>query len=198
MYRKLCLVALSVSLSATLSAQIRPSAEGGSGGSAQIGAEISTFNPDYGCLHSSAFTCWNNQLIGIAPFMDTRRMFPRTGIEAQARFLHWRGPGSLTESSYMVGPRIGLYRFKEISINAKLMAGRASLTVPKGAQGAGSYFAFAPGGLVEYRLNRRMFLRGDYEYQFWPTFKGIHTATTDGTGALTPNGLSIGVSYALQ
>jgi hypothetical protein len=43
-----------------------------------------------------------------------------------------------------------------------------------------------------------MFLRGDYEYQFWPTFKGIHTATTDGTGALTPNGLSIGVSYALQ
>src|SRR5579871_2553155 len=132
MYRKICLVALSVSLSASLFAQIQPSAEGGGGGSAQIGAEISTFNPDYGCLHSSAFTCWNHQLLGIAPFMDTRQMFPRTGFEAQARFLHWRGPGSLTESSYMFGPRIGLYRIKGISLNAKVMFGRANLTVPKG------------------------------------------------------------------
>jgi hypothetical protein len=45
----------------------------------------------------------------------------------------------------------------------------------------GTYFAFAPGGLFEYRLNRRLFLRGDYEYHFWPAFKGIRTATTDGT-----------------
>ena len=198
MYRKLGLVALSVSLSASLFAQIRPSAEGGSGGTAQIGAEISSFNPDYGCMHSSAFTCWNNQLFGIAPFMDTRRMFPRTAFEAQVRFLHWRGPGSLTESSYMIGPRISLYRFKQVSLNAKALAGRASLTVPKGGQGAGSYFAFAPAGLLEYRMTPRIYLRGTYEYQFWPTFKGIKTATTDGTGALTPNGLSIGVSYALQ
>ncbi len=198
MYRKLCLVALSVSLSATLFAQIRPSAEGGGGGSAQIGAEISTFNPDYGCLHSSAFTCWNHQLLGISPFMDTRRMFPRTGFEAQARFLHWRGPGVLTESSYMFGPRIALYRFHDISLSGKAMVGRAQLSVAKGLQGGGSYFAFGPGALVEYRMNRKMFLRGGYEYQMWPGFKGIKTATTDGTGGLTPSGLSIGVSYALQ
>ena len=197
MYRKLGLVALSVSLSASLSAQIRPTAEGGGGGSAQFGAEISTFNPDYGCLRSSAFGCWKNQLFGIAPFMDTRRMFPRTAFEAQARFLHWRGPGSLTESTYMVGPTIGLYRFHQISINAKALIGRAQLTVPKGALGGGSYLAYAPGGVVNYRLSQRLIMRGSYEYQFWPTFKGIRTATTDGTGGLTPNGLSLGVSYSL-
>jgi len=150
-------------------------------------------------MQSSPFTCWNHQLIGISPYLDTRRfLFSRAALEVQTRFLHWRGPGSLTQSSYMVGPRIGLYHYHQLSLNAKALVGKAHLTVPKGAQGGGSYFAYAPGALIEYRLNRKMFMRADYEYQFWPSFKGIPTSTTDGTGALTPNGLSLGVSYALR
>jgi hypothetical protein len=199
MYRKLCLLALSLFASTTLFAQVQPSAELGGGGTAQIGAEITTFNPDWGCLHSSAFSCWTHQLVGISPYMDSRQiMFSRTAVEAQARFLHWRGPSNVTESSYMMGPRVGLFRYRQISLNAKLMLGRAHITVPPKHAGTGNYFAYAPGGLLEYRLNRRLFIRGDYEYQFWPTWKGIHTATSDGTGALTPNGLSLGVSYALR
>ena len=136
--------------------------------------------------------------MGISPFMDTRRfLFSRASLEAQARFLRWSGPGSLTESSYMVGPRVRLARFHGVTLSGKGLIGRASLTVPKGAQGGGSYFAYAPGALIESRVAPRIYLRADYEYQMWPTFKGIRTSTTDGTGALTPNGLSLGVSYAL-
>ena len=97
----------------------------------------------------------------------------------------------------MVGPRVPLFRYRQISLNAKLMFGRAHITVPPKHFGTGSYFAYAPGGLLEYQLNRRLFIRGDYERQFWPGWKGIRTAVSDGTGALTPNGLSLGVSYAL-
>ncbi len=199
MYKITCLLALSLLTSATLVAQVHPSAEGVGGDSMWVGAEISTFNPDYGCLHASPFTCWNHQLLGFSPYADTRRMFySRISAEGQARFLHWRGPGSLTESSYMAGPRVALYQFRQITLNGKLLAGYARLTVPKNYVGSGTYFAYAPGVLVDYKVSPRLIVRADYEQQFWPNFKGIRTATTDGTGGLTPNGLSIGVSYALR
>jgi hypothetical protein len=198
MYRKLCAIALSVFTSATLLAQIHPSAEGGAGSSARIGVELSTFNPDYGCANSSPFSCWTHQLVGIAPFMDTRPMFfSRVGVEGQARFLSWRGPGSLSESSYMAGPHAGLFRYRQISLSGKMLAGKARLSVSNGA-GGGSYFAYAPGGVVEYQVKPRLFLRADFEQQFWPNFKGIRTRTMDGTGGLTPSGLSLGVSYAIR
>lgn len=131
--------------------------------------------------------------------MDTGRIFTsRVSLEAEARFLHWGGLTNLSESSYMAGPRVPLFRHRQITFNAKLMFGRANITVPPKHTGSGSYLAYAPGALVEYRLNRRMFIRGDYERQFWPGWKGIRTAVSDGTGALTPNGLSVGVSYALR
>lgn len=199
MYKTLCLVALSVFASVTLLAQTLPSGEGGGiTGSARIGAEISTFNPDYGCLHSSPFSCWNNQLFGIAPFVDTREMFfSRMSVEGQARFLHWRGPGKMTQSSYMVGPRVRLFHYHQAALSGKMLFGTGHLSVTNGA-GSGTYLAYAPGAVVEYRVMRRLFVRADYEEQMWPGFKGVHTSTTNGTGALTPNGLSLGVSYAIQ
>ncbi len=136
--------------------------------------------------------------MGISPYMDSGRFLnTKASLEVQTRFLHWRGPGSLTESSYMAGLRWSLFRYRQVSLNAKALIGKAHLTLANHGAAEGSYLAYAPGGLLEYRLNPRMFLRADYEYQFWPTFRGSRTATTDGTGALTPNGFSLGVSYAL-
>lgn len=46
---------------------------------------------------------------------------------------------------------------------------------------------YSPGGGVEVRAHERLWVRVDYEYQFWPSFFNNH--------ALTPNGFTVGVFY---
>ncbi len=199
MFTRFCVFSLFVLAPLTLIAQSSPAAEG-PGATAWAGIEMSTFNPDYGCLQNSPLACWGNQLFGITPYVTTKHfLFNRVGAEGEARFLHWRGPAKgLTESSYLAGPQISILRHKQFGLSGKALIGKGRLTVPAGWVGAGSYFAFAPGVDVDYRLTKRICLRGDYEYQVWPSFKGVATTSTTGKGGLTPNGLSMGVSYAFM
>lgn len=46
---------------------------------------------------------------------------------------------------------------------------------------------YAPAGGVDVRLHKRLWVRGDYEYQFWPDFFNHHTQN--------PNGVTIGLFY---
>jgi hypothetical protein len=193
MLKKVCLITASLLWSFPLAAQSRPSAEG-PGISVWVGASISTFNPDYGCANGSPFSCWNHHLIGITPYAHTKPfLFQRIGAEGEARFLHWHGPEGMSQQSYLAGPRIYLIRYKRLIFNGKFMLGAAHLTLPPTAAGEGTYFAYAPGLDLDYRLARRIALHADYEFQSWPSFKGTGT----GQGGLTPNGLSVGVSYAI-
>ena len=77
--------------------------------------------------------------------------------------------------------------------SGKVLLGEGHISLPRGAAGAGNYFAYAPGAIFDFWLTRRVIARADYEYQMWPSFKGAGT----GAGGLTPNGFSFGVSYAL-
>lgn len=195
----LSLALLLIASTSTLLAQSFPSAEG-RGFSVWVGGEISTFNPDYGCSSASPFSCGDHQLLGIGPFIDLNHLvFERIGAEGEARFLHWRGPGSgLTEASYLAGPRFGLMSFRRtLYVSGKVLIGDAHISVPSDPVGSGTYFAYAPGAVADLRITRRVSARADYEYQIWPSFRGIATATTTGKGGLTPNGFSFGVSYAL-
>ena len=196
MRKSIYVLACCLFLSIPLTAQSTWSAEGGRTISVWAGASLSTFNPDYGCKDNSPLGCWDGQLLGISPYVHTNGLlFHRVGAEGQARFLHWRGPGSLTESSYMAGPRVGLFQRNKFVFSGKFMIGSAHLDVPKGTLGAGSYLAYAPGGAIDYRLSKRVFARVDYEYQIWPSFTGGHIGS--GHKGLTPNGLSFGLSYAV-
>jgi hypothetical protein len=47
------------------------------------------------------------------------------------------------------------------------------------------------GGGVDYRVYRNIFVRGDYEYQFWPDY----WKSTTPAGSLTPHGFTVGASY---
>lgn len=178
-------------LSTTVSAQSHWSAEG-AGMSVWVGAEISTFNPDYGCKNDSPFTCGSHQLLGVSPFVDANHvLFRRLGFEGQARILPWRGPGDgLSESSYMAGPKVSIARFRSVGFSGKFLAGGAHITLPGHAPGSGQYFAMAPGFIANMRVSRRVFARAEYEYQLWPNFLG--------GGGLTPNGFSFGFEYALK
>jgi len=192
MLRKISLLSSCLLLSVTLFAQSDPSAEG-RGISLWAGVGISTFNPDYGCKDASAFACWDRQLLGITPFADANHLIiPRLGVEGEMRFLPWRGPGGISQASYLAGPRVGLLRFRKLRLSGKVLIGAGHISLPRGGFGSGTYFAYAPGVIVEYRLTSRWSARVDYEYQIWPSFTG----TTGGSGGLTPNGFTFGASYA--
>ena len=181
-------------LSLPLTAQTTWSAEG-PGFNVWVGGSISTFNPDYGCGNNAPWACLKGQLLGISPYAHTSSLlFNRIGAEGQARFLHWRGPGSLTESSYMAGPRVSILHKKKFIFSGRVLFGTGHIGLKSGLFGTGNYLAYAPGGAVDYRIARRVFARVDYEYQIWPSFKG---APIGGHQGLTPNGISIGLSYSI-
>lgn len=199
MIRALSLMSCCFLLSAVSFSQTQPAAEA-QNHSVWVGAEFSTFNPDYGCGSASPFVCWDHQLLGFAPLAYVNGvLLHRIGVEAEARILHWRGPdGGVTESSYLAGPRIGLLRWKKAYLVGKIGFGDANIAIPRHGPGDGNHFAFAPGFIAEFKLRPRLVVRSDYEYQVWPSFKGAPTSTTSGCCGLTPNGFSLGLSYEVH
>lgn len=158
-----------------------------------VGGEYSTFNPDWGCLSASVLSCWSRHLTGIAAVADVNHLvLPKLGVEAEARWLHWGGPGGgLIQSNYLLGPRYRLVRFYKLSVYGKGLLGESWMTIP-GGYGSHRYFTFAMGPTAEYKLTKRLAVRADYEYEIWPKFSGISTLPSH---KLTPNGLSFGATY---
>jgi len=180
-----------------LAAQAPPSGMGGAGPTAWIGASVSIFNPDWGGADSSPFSCGEHQLIGVVPHLDTSSLIlGRIGLEGEARLLLFHGPAFMVQYSYLGGPRVRLFRHNKFLLTGKFLLGQAHLDVaPK--IGSGSYFAYAPGGAIDYRFARYVSARIDYEYQIWPGYK-CYLCGDGGAGGLTPNGFSFGVSYAIH
>jgi hypothetical protein len=182
---KKSLFALLLLFSPTVFAQSAPAAEG-SGRTYWVGAEGSTFNPDWGCTSSSPFTCWDHQLFGIAAFTDVNHLIGKIGVEGEGRWLNWRGPGNgIKQSNYLAGPRYQIYSWRRFSTNVKFLAGGATFHRKNTWEG---WAAFAPGMTFGYRVSSRFLVRVDYEYQMWPGFLNR---------GLTPNGFSVGASYRI-
>lgn len=184
---------------AAILAQVPPSAVGGNA-SLWAGGEVSAFNPDYSCASSVPFRCAS--LIGPAAFFDFN-VQPKWGAEGEARWLHWNGTDGEIESNYLAGGRYRAYRYRRFDGWVKFLVGGGLITTPGfpvAGSLRGSYFALVPGGTAEFRLTDRISLRGDYEYQFWPSFAGPPSYSSTGAlvqhnNGLTPNGFSLGVSY---
>jgi hypothetical protein len=185
-------------------ALIAQNSESATGGEAAItaGVEFSSFNPDWGCLNSAPFGC-SDELYGPTAVFDFD-LHQKYGLEGEARWLHYHGIGGQVESNYVAGPRYRLFRFHRLTGWGKLGLGGGWITTPDyPAAGSlkGSYFIYAPGGTLNYRLSHTIFLRADYEWQFWPSFAGppSYNSTTgqvlQNNSGLTPNGLSVGVVY---
>jgi hypothetical protein len=198
MSRRLTLVLL-LSLSPLAWSQSPRSAIGGEGG-LWAGGEASVFNPDFSCSSNIPFHC-TNQLVGPTVFFDFN-MYSRYSAEGEARWLHWNGYNGQIESNYLIGPRYQIYRYHRLNFWLKFMFGGGWITTPGypvAGSLKGSYFAYAPGGAVDYRLTNRLSLRADYEYQLWPSFAGPETFSSTGVvehnHGLTPNGFSFGVAY---
>jgi opacity protein-like surface antigen len=162
--------------------QVAPSATGGAA-TVWVGGEFSSFNTDYDA---------RTRIVGPGIFGDFN-LTPKLGIEGEARWMHWNGTEDQTQSDYLGGVKYRIFKIQKLSIYAKIMVGGVWVRFPDDI-GTGSYFAFAPGAIGEYRLTRRLAVRGDYEYQFLPSAPGFPGEPSNG---LTPNGFSVGVAYRL-
>jgi hypothetical protein len=186
-------------------ALIAQSSESAVGGETSItaGVEMSTFNPDWGCANGAPLGC-SAELYGPTAVVDFD-LHRKYGLEGEARWLHWGGAtGGMIQSNYIAGPHYRLYQLHRFSLWGKLELGGAWFTSPDyPAAGSlkGSYFIYSPGVTFNYGLTRRIGIRADYEYQIWPSFVGppsFDPATGNvlqHASGLTPNGLSVGVTY---
>jgi opacity protein-like surface antigen len=180
-----------------------PAAATGGTSSLWAGGEASSFNPDWGCSSASPIQCWNNHVTGPTAFFDFNAR-PKWGAEGEARWLNWNGQGGMTIQNYLLGGRYRALRFHRLSVWAKLLVGGGWIQTPNYPQAGtlkGSFFAYAPGATLEYPLWHRLALRGDYEYQIWPSFYGSPTVSggsvVEHNHGLTPNGFSVGVTYRI-
>jgi opacity protein-like surface antigen len=165
------------------------------------GAEFSIFNPDFYCKSNSPVECDGGHLIkGIGIFGDYN-LRGRWGVEGEARWLHFGGLDGQVESTYLVGPRIKLYRHRALSVWAKFLVGDGVITsahYPGPNTFQGSLFVYAPGAAVDYRISRKLSLRADYEFQRWPKFGVGSLNGVNHNNGLTPNGFSFGVAYVFR
>jgi hypothetical protein len=163
-------------------AQVAQSAHGGNS-SVWVGGEFSSFNSDYDPL---------TRLEGAGVFVDYN-LTPKYGAEGEIRWLKWNGAGDQTQSDYLAGGKYRVFKFHNFTANAKFLVGLVRVKYPFDI-GNGNYFTYAPGGYADYRLSRRLSVRGDYEYQILPSAPGFPGLPSHG---LTPNGFSIGVAYRI-
>lgn len=149
-----------------------------------MGGEYSNFLADYGPPDRlSGFGVYADWNVGL-----------RWGFEAEARFLLLNGFNGEAQDHYLIGPRFQLMRRGKLRPYAKLLAGLAQNNFPAPVT-TGRYIAIAPGGGVDYRIRRRIALRAEYEYQFWPAAPDFVGYPSNG---MNPNGFSAGFAYRVS
>ncbi len=130
----------------------------------------------------------NDKLVGAGAFVDVRfRHWVQ--VEGEGRWLYWNQTDGEKESNYLVGPRVPVVQIgRKTEVFGKALIGVGKMTFPYG-YGYGNFTALAFGGTVDYHLNGRLTVRGDFEYQDWPQWLN--------STALLPYGISAGVGYRI-
>ncbi len=155
-----------------------------------VGAEGSSFNPDYNHIAG--------RLTGVGVYGDylVSHLF---GLEGEGRLMDFNKIDGQTQKFVAGGPIVNVYHYRGFIPFVKVLLGAAAITYPyqsgtKISIGSGSYFAFVPGGGIDYRFNSRFKIRGEYEYELIPSAPGFPGQPSNG---LTPTGYSAGVSYRI-
>jgi hypothetical protein len=123
--------------------------------------------------------------LGISGYVDADSI-RHFGIEGEGRALEFRQTANVHVETYMGGPRYH-FNFGRFQPYAKGLAGIGYFNFPYN-YAHGSYLVVAPGGGIDYRLNRRWSARVDFEYQYWPQFT---------YGAMSSGGVTTGVRYRI-
>jgi hypothetical protein len=146
----------------------------GPGSYTAVGATFSAYQTGYG----------QRQIGGVSAFVDAH-LYRRIGVEAKASWLTLHSDEGVKQRTYLVGPKLSL-KGRTIRPYGRFLVGRGEFDFPFG-YAKGSYFVFAPGGGLDWRIGRgKVIVRlVDVEYQVWPGFS---------YGAIHPYGISTGLS----
>jgi hypothetical protein len=159
------------------SAQVVPSATG-SRSSLSAGGLVLAVEPDYaGGVTAEASP---NRLIGVGGFVDYR-MSRWVQLEAEGRWMHWNQYLGINENTYALGMREPIHTYGSLTPYGKAMMGFGT-----GSFLAGRAALYAFGGGADYRLKKRLFLRADFDCQYWRVTPTLH-----------PYATSIGLSYRI-
>jgi hypothetical protein len=108
-------------------------------------------------------------------------------LEAEGRWLRWNEYQGEHEDTYLIGPRVPILQIGSgTTIFGKALIGYGKMTFPF-QYGYGSFTALAFGGSVDHHLGRKLSVKADFEYQYWP--KWLNNTS------LSPYGASVGFGY---
>lgn len=170
----LLLVVLLMAAGPMARGQVAESANLG-GVSLSAGGGVSGYYIQYGELKS----------LGFSGYVDADSIH-RVGIETEARWLSYHTTADVHATTYLAGLRYH-FNVSRWQPYVKGLCGLGKFTFPYD-YADGNYFVIAPGGGVDYRLNRRWSVRLDGEYQYWPQFT---------FGAMSSGGFSVGARYQI-
>ncbi len=190
---KTFVVALSVASAMPLFSQVVPSATD-KHLQLKIGAGFSDFNGDLYNGYLLGGVLW---IDGVPPHLP--RALYGLGLEIEARGVQTaqNSPteiGAFREATAGGGATYTWHHYRTFRPYAKFIASLAGQNFNIGDKGYHheSQIAYAPGGGVDYAITRNLWVRGDYEYQFWP--RPAPTPIWD----LDPQGFSVGLLWSFS
>lgn len=201
------LAALLVTVAFPVAAQVVPSAESG-GWPIVAGAGVSGFNMDWGhdqfgrTRYMEGITGWFDWNLTRLPGPGLLKGF---GVEVEGRDINFGLPASLsnarvgdtgTNLRHDTGLGGAIYtwrRYRKIHPYGKALIGLGSIDFPPLPASPPTYrhddrTITAFGGGADIRVWQNVWLRADWEYQFWPDLFGS-------THSLTPYGVTLGAVY---
>ena len=172
-----CALLAAASLAAGAHGQVAPAAVRGNETIA-VGGMISGFEVGYG----------KQKLGGAGVYADADWNW-HYGVEGEARWLWLHNQANIQTETYLIGPRISLNAIGKYRPYVKVLLGDGHFNFPYN-YGTGNYFVVAPGGGIDYRINRSFRIRLiDFEYQYWPQFS---------FGPMSSYGISMGLRYRIR
>lgn len=183
---RLIVAALFVAAVVPIYSQVNPAADQG-GAPIVVGAGMSDFSIDWGP---------GKRMLGISAWAD---WYPKNlpgvlnglGIEAAGHDINYARPAGIVkmrQDTGLGGPIYAWNRYRDFRPYIKYLMGVGSIDFPPiGTYSHDTFAVYAPAGGVEYHAWQHLWIRGDYQYEFWHR--------TFGPNDLTPTGFSIGASY---
>jgi opacity protein-like surface antigen len=185
MRMKLIVASLLLAAAFPVSAQVVPTAE-------QHGLPLVV-----GVGFSDFYTDWDGRIDGVTVWADWNfyrapSLLRGLGIEAEFRDLNYARTGTVPElrqDTAAIGAIYTWRHYRRVHPYAKYLVGVGSIDFGhmSPTYSHDSRTIYTPGGGIEYRAWRNVWVRGDYEYQYWTNFFRHHT--------MNPNGFTVGVSY---
>jgi len=191
---KLSLFAVLISATVPLFSQVAPAASERDSLPIAAGIGASDFSIDWGPgRRMEGITAW----VDWTEIPHMPRLLRGIGIDAEARDINSglpTGVPRMRQDTASGGPVYTVRRFSKVQPYAKYLLGFGSIDFGPLPNAPRRYThdtraVYAPGGGVEFQAFRSLWVRADYEYQFWPKIFGPHS--------LNPNGFTIGAMYTL-